>query len=201
MGLVYKNGVCNIAATAGKDGSRGCFSDRGAAFFQPLVLKTKRLGEVEHWSITAEDELMGYRMKPAWDSPLYSRGWVLQEWFLAPRILHFARHQIFWECSRGTASEAYPDLEDRDVIADMHHAGRSQKHALDFSVWSSIVYAYSSTSLTKATDKLPAVSAIAKEMGQRFGFDDGSAVSYLAGVWSFCLVQQLMWRSLAGWSE
>lgn len=36
------------------------------------------------------------------------RGWVLQERLLAPRILHFCKGQIAWECPEHTAAEGLP---------------------------------------------------------------------------------------------
>lgn len=33
--------------------------------------------------------------------PLLRRAWVLQEWALSPRLLHFATHEILFECSAG----------------------------------------------------------------------------------------------------
>ena len=34
-----------------------------------------------------------------------SRGWTLQERYLARRIIHFSRSQVFWKCRRGIESE------------------------------------------------------------------------------------------------
>lgn len=42
------------------------------------------------------------------EAPLNQRGWVLQERLLAPRILHFCRRELFWECCETAASETYP---------------------------------------------------------------------------------------------
>ncbi|KAK0646957.1 heterokaryon incompatibility protein-domain-containing protein [Cercophora newfieldiana] len=48
-----------------------------------------------------------------WDTlvsqaPVNRRGWVLQERLLAPRVLHFCRDQIAWECSEFDAAEGHP---------------------------------------------------------------------------------------------
>ena len=42
------------------------------------------------------------------DTALNKRGWVFQERLLAPRVLHFARHQILWECFTEYKCEVYP---------------------------------------------------------------------------------------------
>ena len=43
--------------------------------------------------------------------PLSSRGWTLQERELSPRILHYTKDQVLWECRECTASEVSPELE------------------------------------------------------------------------------------------
>lgn len=41
-------------------------------------------------------------------APVNKRGWVLQERLLAPRVLHFCKGQIAWECSEFEAAEGLP---------------------------------------------------------------------------------------------
>lgn len=45
------------------------------------------------------------------EGPLSSRGWTLQERELSPRILHYTKGQVLWECRECTASETSPKLE------------------------------------------------------------------------------------------
>jgi hypothetical protein len=37
--------------------------------------------------------------------PLQSRGWVYQEALLSPRLLHFGKSELVWECAETTACE------------------------------------------------------------------------------------------------
>lgn len=39
-----------------------------------------------------------------------SRGWIMQERLLSPRILYYTKDQIIWECNEGLASESLPDI-------------------------------------------------------------------------------------------
>lgn len=197
MGLVYKNGICNIAAAAAADGSGGCFMERCPGSFQPLVIKTAGVNGVAVWEIPTE-QILGYnRWGDKWDMPLYQRGWVLQEWFLAPRILHFAQHQILWECNQGNADEGRPTLRpEGTMMAQLRIFPNFFQSA---TIWSILVREYTGKSLTRSTDRLPALSGIAKEMGKHFGFDGNSGVTYLAGLWSRCFAQQLTWT--LGFSE
>ncbi|KAI8155736.1 ATPase family AAA domain-containing protein 3B [Colletotrichum sp. SAR 10_70] len=42
---------------------------------------------------------------------LSKRGWVLQERILAPRVLHFGKSQVLWECNTSISSEAQPKFD------------------------------------------------------------------------------------------
>lgn len=60
------------------------------------------------------------------EAAVNTRGWVLQERLLAPRVVHFCEKQIAWECHEKDAAESWPDglpdfqLRDGDVV----HGGR-----------------------------------------------------------------------------
>jgi hypothetical protein len=57
------------------------------------------------------------------------RGWVLQERVLSPRVLHFSREQVFWECRQLRACESFPDNVDRGLCGVGHLRGA---HIKDF---------------------------------------------------------------------
>ena len=108
MGSVYQNGFCNIAATAAPDGGTGCFMER-----DPNLARKCR--------IRINATLSKFRLKPdqydlvpqkLWEdglssAPLLQRAWVVQERLLAPRVLHFGRNQLFWECSELVSTPIY----------------------------------------------------------------------------------------------
>jgi hypothetical protein len=56
--------------------------------------------------------LCGYRdvwKRSIEEAPLGQRAWVVQERFLAPRVLHFfAADQLFWGCGESQTCEAHP---------------------------------------------------------------------------------------------
>ena len=41
-------------------------------------------------------------------SQFHKRGWVLQERLLAPRVLHFGKRQVYWECYQTQKSKRSP---------------------------------------------------------------------------------------------
>ncbi|GME48773.1 hypothetical protein GTA08_BOTSDO06099 [Neofusicoccum parvum] len=198
MGLVYKNGLCNIAAAAAKDGSEGCFSQKDPAFFGTMTVRSiSARSPPEDYLVVGPHctEHLG-----RYDQPLYSRGWVIQEWFLATRVLHFGRTMIFWECQRGIASEASPALDEpeRAVVGHLPKTA-PQTSGTPFNdlmfYWSDLVVLYAQAGFTRKEDKLPAFSGIAKEVGERLRRAAPRRVEYLAGLWSRCLAQQLLWSA------
>jgi hypothetical protein len=132
---------------------------------------------------------------------------------LTPRILHFAKEQIFWQCPSLTACESSPS----SLPVGVHGANtklelkwRRALHQdrlpdLDMAdlnaIWKHVVRSYTSCNLTFSGDKLIALSGIATAM-QR-GLDE----KFLAGLWDATLVHnrpladlgdQLCWTAETG---
>jgi len=127
------------------------------------------------------------------------------ERMLAPRILHFGHHQIFWDCAEMSACESLPAglplPLDRRASIDRHWRGRLQESGSNLSFmlsaanndspedfWRAAVENYTSLSLTMQSDKRLAVWGIAKLV--RDIIDE----EYVAGLWEFALEEQLAWR-------
>ena len=202
MGQVYENSFCNIAATGASSDEEGCFKGRDVSLLQRCIIKSEWDNQVNRtWEIVDRD----YWYARIDKAPLNQRGWVMQERWLSPRVLHYGRDQILWECNELDACETYPGglpkslrdprsgfkldpeflerlqywKEDYNIAADPDSSHRS--------TWSAIVSRYSVTSLTKGEDKLVAISGIAKRMQSLL--DD----EYLAGLWRKDLPCQLLW--------
>ena len=124
---------------------------------------------------------------------------------LAPRLLHFAHHQIFWDCATTSACETLPSglPQPLDATAgtDRHWRGRLQESdslrhrplagAADSSLerfWKAAVRSYTACELTKGRDKLIAIWGIAKLIRDALG------EAYGAGLWERNLEEQLAWR-------
>ncbi|KAH8179914.1 heterokaryon incompatibility protein (HET) domain-containing protein [Sarocladium implicatum] len=102
MGNVYKNAVCNIAASDATNSRQGCLYPRNRRTVTPEPLP----------GLGAEDSKVRYLINTTgivdrFDR-LYSRAWVLQEALLARRTLDCARDQLFWRCDGLVASEELP---------------------------------------------------------------------------------------------
>jgi hypothetical protein len=123
---------------------------------------------------------------------------------LAPRILHFAEKQIFWDCPSLSGCETLPGglPQPMDSLAgpDRHWRGRLQVSedsqeplagAIDQSMasfWKTAIGKYTSCNLTKGSDKLIAMWGIAKLVRDALG------VEYGEGLWEAQLEDQLAWH-------
>ena len=116
---------------------------------------------------------------------------VLQERLLSPRILHFTRNQLFWECSECTLlSETFPhgdswsNPEKRSDISKVSRKGDYQ-----FETWAKIVENYTRRNLTKPSDKLPAIAAVAQRV------QGAIKHHYIAGHFRSTLPESLLWST------
>jgi hypothetical protein len=203
MGEVYQNAFCTIAATASEDGTGGLFFERDPLWRKPCLIPVVFNGlYVNHFYCADQYEWA----KKVSRAPLNGRSWVLQERLLSHRVLHFAADQLYWECAELEASEVFPvslplDFGEKfknwfpqaenpmkDMQATIRNAASS--YSLDVYVkWEKIVQAYTSGNLTKVTDKLVALSGVAREIRRRAIPQD----TYLAGLWRHDLIFELLW--------
>jgi hypothetical protein len=113
MGEIYKNSWFNISATGFPDGNFSLYVQRNPATLQPRKFNL---------SFCDGDDRMPpqvwngnyYCMEEFWQADITeahanTRGWILQERLLAPRILHFSSRQIMWECKELEACEVFLD--------------------------------------------------------------------------------------------
>ncbi|KAE8444463.1 hypothetical protein EG329_000554 [Mollisiaceae sp. DMI_Dod_QoI] len=189
---VYENSFFTVCATSSPDCETGMWnlSDNRRGIFHGITAAGNR------YSYIAIEELSYAESHPSYLSstenlttvwPLLQRAWVFQERMLSPRVLHFSRGELIWECQEETFCECGgmwtygKDKKFHDIIRS---SGSSQLAT----AWREIVQFYSRLSSTKETDKLPALSGLA----QRFARQQPNA-KYLAGLWDESLVEDLMW--------
>lgn len=126
-------------------------------------------------------------------SPLLGRGWVFQERVLTPRTLFFAREEAVWECRQSTRCQCTADGIVRREHNLPQHVDVAQTGYVDLKsivgtrftnpaeLWESIVEAYARLDITVPSDKLVALSGIAKHLQAQKPAIYGD---YLAGLWS-----------------
>ncbi|EFQ34107.1 heterokaryon incompatibility protein [Colletotrichum graminicola M1.001] len=208
MHKVYSHSFCNISAAGAHDSSKGLFFDR-----DPRISHTADVRIcIEGLGLPPGSGYMDcsilnllFWSNNIGQSPLNTRGWVLQERLLSPRVLHFARDQLYWECREHTAAECYPESLPTPLRNGVHAnfkkldpfsrsplleaSGDTLNDPMFYhSVWNSVAQEYSNTRLTKSSDKLIALSGVAKHFATRIND------VYVVGMWRRYLASSLLWE-------
>ena len=100
MDRIYENPAFTIAALAASDADAGFLSFRPTPSI-PSVTFSDLCGRILTVGLDYIGEFHGER-----HSPLWWRGWVVQERMLAPRTLTFGTHQAFLECRTSRFDES-----------------------------------------------------------------------------------------------
>ncbi|OQU97804.1 hypothetical protein CLAIMM_03689 [Cladophialophora immunda] len=190
MSDIYEASYVTIAADTCEDNTRPCLvqrpkrlrlehqNTRGKAF----TLKARKVSN--HHEAPEED--LAFRAQ----GPLRLRAWALQESVLSPRILHYTETELTFECRSTYRCECNPSPSRKATTPGLLPNLLSTKHhAKIFRTWHRIVAQYSLRTLTVASDKLPAISGIAKKVQTATGS------AYLGGLWNDNLVTDLLWAS------
>lgn len=156
------------------------------------------------------------------NAPLYKRAWVYQERSLARRTLGFTKQGVSWACDGFERSE-YPgggslieaarlrqmlqSVIDNDKLSTIQSTAAPEQAAVAQQTqlrqlhenfdwrWHNTIATYTLCGLTYQTDKLIAISAIAREYG-----NSGLTMQkrYLAGMWDIGLPFQMAWINVEG---
>lgn len=185
MGNIYRNCICNIAATGSAETGGGLFQQRDPPWVTPSKVRIKYEGHDKVYLASHNDPWGKWISKSA----LNKRGWVLQERLLSPRTLHFAS-QLFWECRMHQACETYPDGMPKDDLMFTDHPISLKNWPENFegtSFWIDVVQNYGRCSVTKPDDRLIAIAGVAKSIQPLLNDE------YLAGLWKKELPYNLVW--------
>ncbi|KAK3321519.1 heterokaryon incompatibility protein-domain-containing protein [Cercophora scortea] len=189
MANVYENAFVTIAATSSRDSDGGLFPEQRLR--QELISGQRYGADGAPYLIAAVEEVPHPKPTDSMQKllknwPLLTRGWVLQERLLSPRVIHFAHPEMIWECKELSSCEC--GRFSGTVKSEYDAASQSESLPLLRRQWWEIVQAYSALALSYADDKLPAMSGMATRMASR---RPGSI--YLAGLWSDSLALDLLW--------
>ena len=195
MHRIYSSSVCTIAASGSFSSEETLFSCRDPELLEPFEERMNFLScrdtylfvDARFWKDSVER------------SPLSKRAWAFQERLLSPRVLHFGKKQIFWECAELEACEIFPQgiggvmlgraSEYKSLDLEHYDYFGSSVEASAKTLWRHLVEMYTHCQLTRKQDKLAAFSGIAKYIQSLLGGEQ-----YLAGLWRKELHFQLLWR-------
>jgi Heterokaryon incompatibility protein (HET) len=188
MASVYANAELTLTATWCAGSGQSLFQDNSGnnstavdirdvhgvpIFLRPLW---------PHYTVRDAEE--GLLAETEW--PLLTRAWVYQEQFLSRRMLHFTRHELFWECNEALDCECGwyrpGDNSTIPLISQYKQPAASKQ-------WSQIISEYSKRNLTFKSDILPALAGIAKS----FGWQKPDAGKYLCGLFEGELESCFFW--------
>ncbi|KAK4078595.1 uncharacterized protein Triagg1_2926 [Trichoderma aggressivum f. europaeum] len=208
---IYSGAYVTLAAAWSADSDVGLFRESASFKVQPAThlgpqaasYLIRRVPEHTTWDVAGV-----LQMTP--ELPLLSRAWVYQERLLSPRIVYFTRYEVAFECAGGK----------RDKICECEHipgglwgggsngaGGGSGEHTNDRKVyhfeglrasnlaeirkyWHQIVAEYSGLRISFTSDRLPALSGVARQYGTAHSADLGR---YVAGMWENCFPSELLW--------
>ncbi|UPK91306.1 hypothetical protein LCI18_002241 [Fusarium solani-melongenae] len=192
MGNVYAHSYLNLSASYATEGNDPpLFAPGSLDNTYPCQLEVECDGPLKKdYVIDGDlwvDEALG--------APLMGRGWVFQERFLAPRVLHFGKRQLAWECNGLDALEMFPHGLPRGLgmfsKEEVHLAVTSPTSSTtraDFcQVWHDLVSKYSACSLTFPSDKLVAFAGVVKRI------EACRKDKYIAGAFQGTFLVDLAW--------
>lgn len=189
MSEVYSNCFVTIAADCAGDSQHGFLTGHRPEisvkeFECPGVGTESSKVYVRKKGYKAESTFNYHIRKPESHSTLSSRGWILQESVLAPRILHFTAEELAWECSSISMCECqvYPHPVSSETPVKL-----ALRDIAAHGQWEKLVMNFTGRNLTYASDRLPAISGLASQLHTSL------QAEYWAGFWSDTFPQCLLW--------
>ena len=231
MHKVYTHSYCNISATAAQNSFEGLFRSRDPHrdWAQTVTVNLKGILDVSDARFNCTVLDLSFWEKSVEQAPVNQRSWVLQERLLAPRVLHWCRDQIAFECRHVDRAECRPQgiphllmmrgelvegarfkrieqIAGRDlrkIRLRKEYSSSHQRRLVQmveeikprwhyYEIWKRVVETYTKMELTKAEDRLIALSGIARMMKEQME-SENIKDEYIAGLWQRGLPSQLLW--------
>jgi hypothetical protein len=181
MDQIYGNSFLTIAAGAATDVHQGIFRELKVSnkyFVLPMNNDRSLIFTTGHQPHKASSSQIEH---------LYTRSWAMQERMLSRRLVIYGEKHIFWQCSHRYCTEegksAGDNLNMRSLLQSKLDAYKTNRY-----LWRELVHNYSLSRATLETDKLPALSGLARTL-QKHSEDE-----YLAGLWKNTIQMDLQWR-------
>lgn len=194
MSTIYENASLVISASSSSAATQGFLSHQRDNFQHQFTIP-ESYGTPGTIAIRADpcSGLHDYENKK---DPLAKRAWAFQEQHMSTRCLLFSAEEMQWVCKEEAACECGNTTD-----SPSHHPSpltycNGKPHG-DMATtelmlqarraWREVVGDYSSRKLTRADDKLPAISGIASRLAAKSG------LRYVAGLWKENIIHELAW--------
>lgn len=205
MERVYSYSYCNISAADAENCSWSLFNARDPQSTNPETLTLDIVSDEIGGMIPVQFYVYNcdFWLRQVRKALVNTRAWVLQERILAPRVLHFGKHQLMWECCERDAAEVFPHGLHPELTASRDVRFKSFNLELDQGdqrgyfvdselpvarlLWNRIIWDYTQCGISRSEDKLVACSGVAKR------FESLLQDTYVAGMWRTDLEAQLLW--------
>lgn len=192
MASVYQGALCTISAAASRDSHGGLYDSEEVKSHVQFEHRGRRLVAYCHVDYKAIEK-----------STLNSRAWVLQEWILSPRLVHFTKDGVFWECLSYVASENhdfdfhFTHIQDPLFASEENHmfpvmaraavSGSFQTWQRLYEVWARLIEDYTGRKMTFQEDKFAALAGLTTAFKRQL--QDVS----IAGLWRADFHMGLLW--------
>ncbi|KAL8641711.1 MAG: hypothetical protein Q9228_001511 [Teloschistes exilis] len=201
MDEIYGNAYLTLAATSARTSNDGFLRD----YDFPVAIRS--WGDPEDRTIAGKIYLTYRRsVKPtAWlyieaETLWSTRGWTFQERLMSRRVLHFLPdYELAWECrTEDDAQNAARDANRRPYERGYWILTKDEDpktpdpvpgYDRTYERWYWIASRYSPRSFTYDTDRLPALSGLARVFKELYVPED----QYTAGLWRKDLIHGLLW--------
>lgn len=189
MPKIYRNAVVTIAGPGAVDCNTGFLHERRRPLSVNLEISN---GEIDQQVTLSHSRLKSpFHPEPEHNSPLAKRAWVLQERLLSRRILYLGSEFMYFECFTNTRHEDlhYPFIDDYQLRGEVTKKSFTLEEDSCFwlQYWWQIVSTYSESALTVTSDRLPAISGVAREIQHNLRDE------YCAGLWLKDIPRGLTW--------
>ncbi|KAF6815761.1 heterokaryon incompatibility protein [Colletotrichum plurivorum] len=203
MGLIYNNALVTLVAASSSSCDETFIHRQYSKVTLPFVSRLNQsvVGQYGLFpsGYGAQETTGGWPFLDESKSAWQRRGWTLQEDIMSTRKLIFGVSMIHFQCSSSNLQENNfagfkarlkgPDILERNKsLQDLLNIKSSASFSTLYTFWEELLSTYSRRALTRESDRLPAISGIAKVCSDILGDD-----TYLAGFWKGDIPYCLMW--------
>ncbi|KAF2805538.1 HET-domain-containing protein [Mytilinidion resinicola] len=193
MAAIYEHAVVTLAAGSATGDTEGFLRPR------PKLLNGTVMFQPENPNLSPKPvafrQALTHHFLPSID-PLEKRAWAFQERLLSTRVLLFSLHELRWECNtveqcecRSSWDVSHTLFNDPHPYSRKHLSQETPRHKLHKFWYCDIIPRFTNASLTKESDKLPALSGVVQVLSKLL------KDPYVAGIWNDGSMRGFLWNT------